>query len=93
MFKYRIKVRPASEEENSRECLLEEVNSDNFQIRLNAMISDMRNIPGVTSLSLIGFEIIISTTFDVDTIKGKLKPLFSRDFCHIRFIELEDMRV
>ncbi len=51
MFKYRIKIRPTSEEENPRECLLEEVNTDNFEIRLNAMVEDIRNTPGIMMLN------------------------------------------
>jgi hypothetical protein len=93
MLKYRIKIRPPSKEESPRECLLEEVNSDNFEIRLNAMMADIRNIPGIISLIRIEYEIIISTNFDVATIKEKLKHLFSRDYCHIRFIELEEVSV
>ena len=93
MFKYRIKIRPASDEENPRECLLEEVSLDNYEIRLNAMMADIRNTPGIMSLIRIEHEIIISTNFDVASIKGKLKPFFSRDHCHIRFVELEEVTV
>lgn len=93
MFKYRIKIRLASEEENPHECLLEEVNQDNFEIRLNAMMADIREIHGITNLIRIENEMIVSTTFDVATIQSKFKPLFSRDFCHIRFIEMEEVSV
>lgn len=36
MLKYKIKIRPASEEDIPRECLLEEINLNNFEIRLKS---------------------------------------------------------
>lgn len=93
MFKYRIKIRPVGKEEKPRECLLEEINADGFEIRLDTMMTDMRNIPEIVSLSRVEHEISISTTFDVNVIKFKLKPLFSREYCYIRFIELEEVSV
>lgn len=93
MFRYKIKIRPASEEDSLRECLIEEVNPDNFEIRFDAMMVDIKNIPGIMSLIRIEDEMIISTNFDVASVKGKLKPFFSRDHCHIRFVELEDVSI
>lgn len=93
MFKYKIKIRPASEEDNPRECLLEDINLNDFEIRLNAMMADIQNTSGIVNLTRVGHEMLISTFFDRETLKNKLNPLFSRDLCHIRFVDLEEVPV
>jgi hypothetical protein len=93
MAEYKIEIRATKEEEIPAECFLEDISRENFESHLHELVADINDIDEIVIANLHESEIYISTTLDIKILKNKLKHLFSSNFCHIRFIEMQEILI
>jgi len=86
---YILEVRKFDETDANRECPTV-CEDDEFRMRLNALIEDIESISNVSSVTLEGQSISISTVMDKNDLKTSVKPLFSNHFCYLRFVSLKE---
>lgn len=59
MLKYKITIRPAKEDDDPVNCLLEEINEENFYLRLHSLLDDIRDMKEIVGADHCDNEIHI----------------------------------
>lgn len=88
-MKYVINVRPLSLADASRDCNFPDTNLDNYQAHLDALVEDTRSLSVVRSIEKIENSLKIDSELNEYDLLLSMKPFFSREFCHVRFVNLE----
>lgn len=85
---YILKTKPLNNNDSSKQCPHPELNHENYEIYLNALITDISSIPSTSIKLTTDNEIHIESLLPKEEILSILKPFFSENFCHIRYVEI-----
>lgn len=90
-MKYRLKVRKITDNDFNASCQFPDTDLEIFDIQFNALVEDISEITNVISAAASSSEIYIESSLDNDSLLMSLKGLFSKEFCFLRFVDLEQI--
>ena len=88
-MKYKIIIK--QNDEILQECSAESVNKEKYIIHLNLLIEDISITKNIENVSFIENEIFFTSSLKEDDVLEKLKVLFAREVCYIRFISIVEI--
>lgn len=87
---YIITVRPLTEKDVSIDCPYGNFDLDDYGFHLNSLASDIENLDEVISVSVSNNQISVDTALPKHELLEKMNPFFSREFCYVRYLNIEN---
>ena len=92
-MKFKISVRQLSSNDASKDCPFPDIDDDLYDLHLKTLVDDICNLPDVINAFISNNEITIESILDKQTLKNSIKQIFSREFCYVRFIDIEEIPI
>ena len=91
-MKYKLTVRKLEEQETATEkCYQAETDEETYASHLNVLVEDIENNELVNNASESDNVITIESNLSARELKDNLEELFKREFCFVRFVNLEQI--
>lgn len=84
-MKHQICIRPLIDEDANLDCPFPETDLDTYLIYANALTDDIAQLSDVNSCEFKNNTIFIDTSLNQQELKRKIKHLFRRELCHLRY--------
>ncbi len=92
MLQYKIHVRPLAQADVSKDCPFPIIDDHTYAVHLGALIEDIASLPEIKSTPSSDGNILIYSVLNERELKNRMEHLFSREFCHVKFVSIETLK-